>query len=325
MIAAASAPTCDPRRTVIASGPIDERAILARLGLSGTGFAISITGGQGVGFGPDDRVAPASVMKILVGLAVENLVAAGELDGREVRVLSREHRTPGPVGVSLMQDDVSMSVRDLVVAMLTISDNAATDELIELAGLAEINGLAARLGLGNTEVASTLQAQLDAIALDVGFSDYAALAAHDPVNDGSPSEHEVRATIDRSAGLDPHRWTRTTAADTVRLLSMIWNDTAGPSQACTAIRGAMAHQLTRQRIATGFDATTRVAAKSGALLGVVRNEAGVVSFPDGTSFAVAVFTRCDQRAQSEAAQIDSAIGVIARSLIDRLRRTNGTA
>jgi beta-lactamase class A len=34
-----------------------------------------------------------------------------------------------------MKDEASMSVRDLVIAMLTVSDNAATDELIAAVGL----------------------------------------------------------------------------------------------------------------------------------------------------------------------------------------------
>lgn len=42
-----------------------------------------------------------------------------------------EGRTPGPIGISLMRDEVSTSVRDLVVAMLTVSDNVATDERLE--------------------------------------------------------------------------------------------------------------------------------------------------------------------------------------------------
>jgi beta-lactamase class A len=92
-------------------------------------------GGDGVGFHVDDLVTPASVVKIQVALAVEKAIAAGFVEGSARRLMLAANRTPGPVGVSLMRDDVSMSVRDLVVAMLTISDNAATDELINVIGL----------------------------------------------------------------------------------------------------------------------------------------------------------------------------------------------
>lgn len=301
---------------------MDERALLDELGLTGAAFAAPVGSGKGVGFGAHELVAPASVMKIQIGLAVENLIASDRLDGNEVRVLSRRRRVPGPAGMSLMRDDVSMSVRDLVVAMLTISDNVATDELINLAGLTEINGLTARLGLARTEILSGLQTQLDAIARDVGFSDYAALAARDPDTEGPRSEPELSAAISTSVGLDPHRWSRTTPAETVLLLRKIWDDTAGPAPACASIRNAMARQLTRQRIASGFDSNVRIAAKSGGLLGVVRNEAGVVTFPDGNAYAVAVFTRNNPPSQTEPAKIDATIGTIARSLISRLQRSD---
>jgi beta-lactamase class A len=45
---------------------------------------------------------------------------------------------PGPAGVSLFEDDVTMSARDLVSAMLTISDNVATDALTDLIGLEKL-------------------------------------------------------------------------------------------------------------------------------------------------------------------------------------------
>jgi beta-lactamase class A len=67
-----------------------------------------------VGFNADGLVSPASVMKIQIGLAVEGAVASGLVDGAALRVLSPERRTSGPTGVSLMQDEVTMSVRDLV-------------------------------------------------------------------------------------------------------------------------------------------------------------------------------------------------------------------
>ena len=71
-----------------------------------------------------------------------------------------ERRTPGPVGISLMQDEVSMSVRDLVVAMLTMSDNAATDELINVIGLDPINRATRALGMTQTHITSNLHEML---------------------------------------------------------------------------------------------------------------------------------------------------------------------
>lgn len=79
----------------------------------------------------------------------------------------------------------------------------------------------------------------------------------------------------------------------------------------------MGQQLTRHRIASGFGPGISVAAKSGGLMGIVRNEAGVVTGPDGTGYAVAVFTRREPGIDTDPAAIDARIGRIARTLVDR--------
>jgi beta-lactamase class A len=174
------------------------------------------------------------------------------------------------------------------------------------------------VGLATTVIVSDLQGQLDQIADAAGFSSYRALAAHDGV---SPPASQIESAIVGSPALDPRHGTRTTAIETVELLKAIWTDRAGPPEACAEIRDAMARQLVRARIASGFDSQAKVAAKSGGLMGVVRNEAGVVTLPDGQAYAVAVFTRCPHETRVEPAEVDVAIGVIARALIDELRRT----
>ena len=297
---------------------VETHPLLDDLGLTGAGYAASVTGGPGVGFNAGDSVSPASVMKIQVALAVERAIASGSLEGSATRVLSPEQRTPGPVGVSLMLDEVRMSVRDLVVAMLTISDNVATDELIDLVGLDQINCLTRELGLEQTLITSTLRDALDEVAGEAGFATYAALVAHEPGTMGPPSDHDIRTRLYSSAALDPTRGTRTTAAETVGLLQAIWTNQAAPAEACASIRLLMGQQLTRQRIASAFAPPVSVAAKSGGLLGVARNEAGVVTFPDGAALAVAVFTRREPSIRLDPAVIDSTIGAIARDLIGRL-------
>jgi beta-lactamase class A len=130
------------------------------------------------------------------------------------------------VGISLLRDEVRMSVRDLVTLMLTISDNVATDELIALVGVDRINQLTAGLGLTATRITGDLRSLLDDMADEAGFADYPALAAHDQTAAPSPSLAQVRLRLDGSSALDPTRGWSTTAAGTVRLLQAIWTDTA---------------------------------------------------------------------------------------------------
>jgi beta-lactamase class A len=288
------------------------------LSVTGAAYAAPLRG-RGVGVGADELMTPASVMKVQVALAAKQAIATGAIDGQQERVLSPGHRTPGPVGISLMHDEVRMSVRDLVLQMLTVSDNVATDELIAIVGLHRINELTAGLGLTRTRITSDLLSMLDEMAVEVGFGDYAELVGHDPAVDGPPSSEDVRGRLTRTAALDPTRGSCTTAADAVRLLQAIWTDAAAAPEACASVRRAMGLQLTRHRIASGFGSDIAVAAKSGGLVGVVRNEVGVVTFPDRQQYAVAVFTRRAPGAATEPARIDAGIGRIARALIDQLR------
>jgi len=77
-------------------------------------------------------------------------------------------------------------------------------------------------------------------------------------------------------------------------------------------------QVSRARVASGFPPDVRVAAKSGSLMGVVRNEAAVVTDPDGRSWGVAVFTRAD-RTYERRAEIDGSIGGGRRLAVASLR------
>lgn len=79
----------------------------------------------------------------------------------------------------------------------------------------------------------------------------------------------------------------------------------------------MARQIWPHRLSSGFASGVTVAAKTGTLP-AVRNEAGVVTCPDGRRFAVAVFTRAatlDERLPA----VDASIGRAARLAVDHLR------
>ena len=296
------------------------RATFAAVGCSGTLCVEPLSGGNaGVDVDAGEPVSPASVIKVLIVQAALTAMARGEVDGRQRVVLPAGRRTPGPVGFSLLADDVEVSLRDLVWPTLTISDNVATDALIEAVGLEAVNALARGLGLADTVLTSDLRTMLDTMALGVGFDDYAALAAYEPAPPG-PSTQDVRRLLAASAALDPARGTRTTARDCVTLLRSIWQDRAGPPEACAGVRAAMAQQLTRHRIASGFGPEVAVAAKSGGLMGVVRNEVGVVRLPGGSAYAVAVFTRTDPDTRVDARAVDAAIGQVARLAVDDVAR-----
>ena len=70
-----------------------------------------------------------------------------------------------------------------------------------------------------------------------------------------------------------------------------------------------------------FAPGVKVAAKSGGLMGVVRNEIGAVTFDDGATYVVAVFTRSEAPGTDDRA-INAAIGEAAAYAITRLREAS---
>jgi beta-lactamase class A len=281
--------------------------------------AVGIDHGGEVSAGGDELVVAASVFKVAVALEVFIQVADGRLDpGRRIRV-SPADRTPGPTGLSVFADEADLSVRDLALMMLTVSDNAATDILIGLAGLDAIHVTLASLGLRATVIPGTERDELDSIGQDAGFAGWDDMMRAS-ARFTAEQEHRVQEGFLRARALTPQHAIRTTARETATLLRLIWRDEAGPAQACAQVRQMMARQVTRQRLALGFPRHGfQVAAKSGSLLGVIRNEAGVITMPGGHRYAVAAFTRADRPYHNEH-EIDAAIGTAAARAVEHLRR-----
>ncbi|WP_406528595.1 serine hydrolase [Streptomyces sp. I8-5] len=292
-------------------------AVFEQAGCKGASCVQSLDDETEFGLRADEPVVPASVVKVQVAPEVETWFADGRLDPREQVTLRAVGRTPGPVGISLFDDDAVLSWRDMVILMLTISDNHTTDVLLRRVGVEAVNVTAARLGLTGTVIESDLQTMLDSVGQDIGctsWKDSVARAAGASADELARADEQLLA----SCALDPLRGSRTTPRDMVDLLRLIWLDQAGPVAACRRVRAVMARQLTRHRIASGFRRPVQVAVKSGSLVGVVRNEIGVISCPVGRRYAAAVFTR--SRPGSDDVAISAAVGTATARAVDALRQ-----
>lgn len=227
--------------------------LFGRAGCRGWLCVREVEGDGEVAYGADEPVAAASVFKIAVALEVYRQASAGALDPAErIRVRPQE-RTPGPTGLSVFADEAELSVRDLVTMMMTISDNAATDVLLDRVGLDRVRATLAGLGLPGTVIPAPLRDELDVIGRDAGFVGWAELeraAASLPADE----ERRVQQRMVASGALDPRLAIRTTARETATLLWLIWRDEAGPAAACAPVRQAMARQVTRQRLGPGVRA-----------------------------------------------------------------------
>lgn len=288
----------------------DLREAFADVGARGFVHAreVGVENGPEAGLGADDPVVLASVFKIPVALAFAEEVAAGRLDetGR-TRVTSR-YRISG-IGTAGAADDVEMSWRDLALFMMTMSDNAATDVVFHRVGQAAVDAVLTRNGLVRTRITGCCEDLFAALTTDVGIDDVeAAFASLTPDQLGKLSI------------LDPERTTSSTPREITALLDAIWTGRAASPRACETVRSIMARQVWPHRLASGFDSDVRVCGKTGTLP-TLRNEAGVVTYPDGRSYAVAVFTRASSPDLRQPA-VDAVIGRAGRLAVDHLRSTS---
>jgi len=283
---------------------------LRMAGCEGCVHALDIDSGQGAGFHPEHLVVAASVFKVIVALELYRQAAVDGLALTDQVHITDDNRTAGPTGLSNGHDPASLSLRDLASLMLSISDNTATDALLARVGLERVNATARALGLQHTVLVSDLRGLIASIIEDAAVSNLDTLWAL--------SEDERDRRLGRCRALQPERATRTAPRDMTRLLRSIWRDEAAPAAACREVRRLMG-QHDSHRLAIGFPDGIRVQAKSGSSMGRIRNEIGVVTYPDGHRYAVAVFTR-SRRGTSRQPAIDGAIGTVAALIIERIRQ-----
>ncbi|MFJ8789088.1 serine hydrolase [Streptomyces sp. NPDC102462] len=289
--------------------PARIHAAFAEAGVTGRLHALDIDSGAQLDAGADQSVCTASVHKLCLLVALHEQAAAGRLDLAEQVECPPAGRTAGPTGLAAMLDTARMSLRDIAYLMMAVSDNAAADLLLRRVGLDAVNRTTARLGLTRTHAVHAFGDLLATIREDAGPAGVQALA--DP------------HVIARLRALDPARTNRSTPRDMTRLLGAVWRDEACIPEHGAAIRRLLGLQVWPHRLAAGFPFDdVHVAGKTGSLP-TVRNEVGVVEYPDGGRYAVAVFTRTPNPAATLPAA-DAVIGTAARIAVNALRAGHGT-
>ncbi|TWD81399.1 beta-lactamase class A [Kribbella amoyensis] len=291
------------------STPSRLRALFEDAGTRGWLHAIRLGGSEGeVAVDADALVPMASVYKLPLLVAFCELVDRGALDPREQVTLEPSDRTAGPTGLSVLLDPVSMSRRDLALSMMTVSDNAAADALLDVVGLDRLADFLSRHGLTGTRIrrgtAGNLRDLLDRTRTDDPDTAFAVLADNDMTDPAG-----IYEAANASA---------TTARDMTRLLGLIWSGEVLSAEQTAFVRRALGLQVFAQRLGSGFphDAV-RVFGKTGTFA-ALRHEVGVVELPDGSAYAVAVFTRA-ARGDRKLPRVDQAIGTAARLAVDTLR------
>ncbi|GAA1533206.1 serine hydrolase [Kribbella lupini] len=285
------------------------RAIFEDAGARGWFHAMSLDRpDEAISLDADHVVPMASVYKLPLTIAFAELVDRGALNAQEPITLQPSDRTPGPTGLSIFSDPVTLSLRDLAASTMALSDNAAADALLEVVGLDRVADLLQRAGLTSTRVRRGTADNLRELVRRTRATDADAALAVLADND----------TTDPSGVYEAANASATTARDMTTLLSALWSGELLSAPQTAFVRRLMAQQVFTQRIASAFphDAV-RVYGKTGTF-GALRHEVGIVELPGGPTVAVAALTRA-ARADKRLPRVDAAIGQATRYAVDRLR------
>jgi beta-lactamase class A len=288
----------------------DIRADWASTGLRGSLYAVNLESGEDLGFDVHVPYVLASVSKMPLALVALDLIAAGELDPSRPIDLVPGRMTPGPTGAALFRHPSRIALEDLLLLMLSVSDNAAADAVFELIPPERVTRTLQGWGCDGIVVRHPMRRLYEVAA---------AVAPGDPV---LALELAVRATTDGGGHvlptLDIAAATHGTAAGLVALFGRVWTDDVSVPAATARLRELLGHQVNRNRFSSELTADSlTLHSKTGTFLNL-RHEAGVVTTAAGDRVAVAALTASTVAAASQP-EADRAIGRAARAAVDVLR------
>lgn len=115
-------------------------------------MAIDLTSGESFTVNSDIVFAQASAIKIPILMEVYKQANDKKFALTDMKRLLPVNTVGGSGVLNIMIDPVTLSVRNLCILMIALSDNSATNTLIDLVGMENINQTMQSLGLKNTLV-----------------------------------------------------------------------------------------------------------------------------------------------------------------------------
>ena len=183
----------------------------------------------------------ASTIKTAILVALHRAFDASLLRPDQELPLTMASKTPGSGVLALLRDGLPLTLADLATLMIAISDNTASNLILDAVGLDRVRAVIADLGLTGTQLNRRFLGR--------------APAPSDPDN-------------------------VTVARDLTALLAAIADGTAASDTACARMRATLAHQQDRDGLARYLPAEASFAGKSGSLPALA-HDTGLLATPAG--------------------------------------------
>ena len=115
-------------------------------------MAIDLTSGESIGINEGITFTQASAIKIPILMEVYKQAHEKKFALTDLRPLLPSNTVAGSGILNVMVDPVNLSIRNLCVLMIGLSDNSATNTLIELVGMKNVTNTMNSLGFSNTRL-----------------------------------------------------------------------------------------------------------------------------------------------------------------------------
>ena len=242
--------------------------------------ATQLATGRHIGYREDEVFPTASVIKLPLLVTLYEDAIAGRIDLSERSVYRDETKVAGSGVLQYLDDGLAPTLRDLAVFMMSVSDNTATDLLLDRVTKARVEETMARYGLTSIRFPFDIREML----MELVDMDHSKPGGYD----------ELRRLLRLSAGsggrsLIPEQADRSTPRDMCRLLEFIESRAILDADACVAIVELMKRIQSATRIPGLLPKGIVVAHKTGSYRRV-KNDVGIVYAPNGP-YCVAIFAR----------------------------------
>lgn len=115
-------------------------------GLAGV-WVIDLATGRGLGANQDIEFSTASAIKVAVLAALHVRAGKGEIDLASTCTVESREVVGGTGVLQYLHTPISLRLDDIAALMVAVSDNTATNVLIDVVGMDSINGLIESVGL----------------------------------------------------------------------------------------------------------------------------------------------------------------------------------
>lgn len=115
-------------------------------------MAIDLTSGETIGINFDGVFTQASAIKIPILMEVYKQAHEKKFALTDIKPLQPINTVAGSGILNVMTDPVNLSIRNYCMLMIGLSDNSATNTLIELVGMKNVTNTMLSLGFSNTRL-----------------------------------------------------------------------------------------------------------------------------------------------------------------------------